>query len=348
MPPGKKDLAGRRLKDLQRNWRNYSDHRLEAASMKKASLTLWMVVLLGLAVAGCSSPAKTATAGPGQSQPTVVTQSVASRPAQEQPPTKTPSLSTVRVSVKASAAQERLAQVQTATPAQEQNSAKEQSTAIPVPAPLTITTKQVQQNSETIQVDLSIPVLAGLRDSKLQQQLNNRFEQEASIFMTGIETQAGEDIKEAAKSGYPFRQYNATSTYKAAYNQNGLLSITVDYYQFTGGAHGATERKPYNYDLETGKELSLQDLFKAGVNYKEILNREIAAQIKANPEGDYFTQPEMGFETIDDDQPFYLTDGGLVVYFAQYEIAPYVAGIPEFKILFGQLKGSVNPRFTGQ
>jgi predicted small secreted protein len=282
--------------------------------MKKTSLTFWMVVLLGLAVAGCSSPAKTTTAGPGQSQPTVATQSVTVTPDQEQPPAKAPA----------------------------------QSTAVPAPAPLTITTKQVQQNSETIQVDLSIPVIDGLQDSKLQQQLNNRFEQDASTFETDIETQAGEDIKEAAKSGYPFRQYNATTAYKVAYNQNGLLSITVDYYQFTGGAHGATERRPYNYDLETGKELSLQDLFKAGVNYKEILNREIAAQIKANPEGGYLTQPEMGFETIDDNQPFYLTDGGLVVYFAQYEIAPYVAGIPEFKIPFSLLKDSVEPRFTGQ
>jgi hypothetical protein len=316
--------------------------------MKKTSLTLWMVVLLGLAVAGCSSPAKTTTAGPGQSQPTIATQSVTVTPDQEQPPAKAPAQSAVRVPSKAGTAQGWPAQVQTAPPAPGQNSSQEQSTAVPAPAPLTITTKQVQQNSETIQVDLSIPVIDGLQDSKLQQQLNNRFEQDASTFETDIETQAGEDIKEAAKSGYPFRQYNATTAYKVAYNQNGLLSITVDYYQFTGGAHGATERRPYNYDLETGTELSLQDLFKAGVNYKEILNREIAAQIKANPEGGYFTQPEMGFETIGDNQPFYLTDGGLVVYFAQYEIAPYVAGIPEFKIPFSLLKDSVEPRFTGQ
>ena len=316
--------------------------------MKKTSLTFWMVVLLGLAVAGCSSPAKTTTAGPGQSQPTVATQSVTVTPDQEQPPAKAPAQSAVRVPPKTGTAQGWPAQVQTAPPAPGQNSSQEQSTAVPAPAPLTITTKQVQQNSETIQVDLSIPVIDGLQDSKLQQQLNNRFEQDASTFETDIETQAGEDIKEAAKSGYPFRQYNATTAYKVAYNQNGLLSITVDYYQFTGGAHGATERRPYNYDLEMGKELSLQDLFKAGVNYKEILNREIAAQIKANPEGGYLTQPEMGFETIDDNQPFYLTDGGLVVYFAQYEIAPYVAGIPEFKIPFSLLKDSVEPRFTGQ
>ena len=62
----------------------------------------------------------------------------------------------------------------------------------------------------------------------------------------------------------------------------------------------------------------------------------------------HFTQPELGFKTIDDNQPFYLTDGGLVVYFGQYEIAPYYVGIPEFKIPFSRLKDSIEPRFTGQ
>ena len=129
-----------------------------------------------------------------------------------------------------------------------------------------------------------------------------------------------------------------------AYNQDGLLSITVDYYQFDGGAHGGTDRRPYNYDLTTGQELALQDLFKQGVKYMEIINREIRKQIAANPEGGYFTQPDMEFKTIADNQPFYLTDGGLVVYFGQYEIAPYAAGIPEFRLPFSLFKGTVQPR----
>jgi|GEM_PF-1316644 hypothetical protein len=308
--------------------------------MKKTSLTLWMVALLGLAVAGCSSPAKTTNAGPGQSQSTVATQNVTNTPEQEQPPV------TVQGPPATKQAQQQPAQSRTASPGQGQSSSQEQSAATPAPA--TVTTKQVQQHSETIQVDLSIPVIDGLQDSKLQQQLNNRFEQDALNFANDTATQAGEDVKEAAKSGYPFQQYNATTAYKTAYNQNGLLSITVDYYQFTGGAQGTTDRIPYNYDLATGQELSLQDIFKAGVNYEETINREIAAQIRANPEGRYFTQPDMEFKTIDDNQPFCLTDGGLVVYFGQAEIAPYSAGIPEFKIPFSLFKDGVRPRFTRQ
>ncbi len=300
--------------------------------MKKASLTLWLVVMLGLVAAGCSSPVKTAPTGQSQGQPTVAAQGATNIPEQQQTPAAAPNQSTTKQ------AQQQPAQGQSQPPALEQPAA--------TPAPVTVTTKKVQQDTEAIQVDLSIPVLDGLQDSKLQQQLNSRFEQDALKFENDLEAQAGEDIKEAVKTGNYFWQYDATTAYKVAYNQNGLLSITVDYYRFTDGAHGTTERIPYNYDLATGQELSLQDLFQAGVNYKEIINQEITAQIKTSPIREYLTVPGMEFKTIDDSQPFYLTDGGLVVYFGQYEIAPYVAGMPEFKIPFNLFNGGVQPQFT--
>jgi len=311
--------------------------------VKKALYAFWMVLLLGLAVAGCSSPAKTTSAGPGYAQPTVTTNSGTTT--QEQPPAKASTQPPAQGHTSATTAHGQPAQGQTASPVQGQNPTQMQPAAIPTP--LTVTTNQVQQNSDAIQVDLSIPVIAGLQDSKIQQQLNNQFDQDALSFDNDISTQAAEDIKQAANSGYPFQQYNATTAYKVAYNQNGLLSVTVDYYQYTGGAHGGTERRPYNYDLETGQELSLQDLFKTGVDYKPIINQDVAAQIKTSPVKEYFTIPGMEFKTIDDNQPFYLTDGGLVIYFGQYEIAPYVAGIPEFQIPFSLFKDGVKPRFTG-
>ena len=112
-----------------------------------------------------------------------------------------------------------------------------------------------------------------------------------------------------------------------------------------------TFRDSYNIDLNTGRQLALKDLFKEGTDYKEIINREIERQIAADPDK-FFTGEEWGFKTISDNQAFYLGDAGtaedgvspggnvpgLVVYFDLYEIAPYVAGFPEFKIpwnLFG-------------
>ena len=38
------------------------------------------------------------------------------------------------------------------------------------------------------------------------------------------------------------------------------------------------------------------------------------------------------FKSIEDKQKFYIQDDNIVVYFDLYDIAPYAAGIPEFKI----------------
>jgi hypothetical protein len=108
---------------------------------------------------------------------------------------------------------------------------------------------------------------------------------------------------------------------------------------YTGGAHGMTDRVAYNYNLNTGEELKLSYLFKKDFNYKDYINNEILKQMKTGE--DIYFHDEGGFKTISDDQRFYLADGNIVIYFTQYEIAPYAAGIPEFKIPLSGLKDNL-------
>jgi hypothetical protein len=139
------------------------------------------------------------------------------------------------------------------------------------------------------------------------------------------------------------RKYEAISQYTLQYNKNGYLSITVDFYMYTGGAHGMTDRVAYNYDLNTGEELKLSDLFNKDFDYKDFINKEILKQMKTNE--DMYFHDEGGFKTISDEQRFYLADGNIAIYFSQYEIAPYAAGIPEFKIPLSSIKENLKEQF---
>jgi len=85
----------------------------------------------------------------------------------------------------------------------------------------------------------------------------------------------------------------------------------------------------YNIDLKTGKLLPLAELFKPG-EYKTVIDKEINRQIALDPES-YF-EGDMGFQGIAKEQNYYLDGENLVIYFNQYEIAPYAAGIRDFKI----------------
>lgn len=213
-----------------------------------------------------------------------------------------------------------------------------------VPGSVKISTKEIKSSSEIINVDLKIPVLTGMKDKELQKNINERFFSEEMGFRDQIEKSAVEFQKYAEEHNIPKRPFEANVSYKVTYNKNNLLSITFYYYMFTGGAHGGTKVISYNIDLKGGKTLALKDFFLPNTNYKAKINSEILRQIKEN-KGFYF---ENAFKSIKDTSPFYITPDNMVFYFQEYEIAPYVAGTPEFSVPISTFKNQLNPELNLQ
>jgi len=194
---------------------------------------------------------------------------------------------------------------------------------------INVDSKAVKKKTSYFSMDVNIPVVKGLKNGSFEKQLNSEIENKILSFGSKLEQDGKEYEKLAKEKGFPVHPYELIVDYKVQYNKNNLLSYTMDVYYYTGGAHGMTERYAYNIDNKASKVLMLQDLFKKDYNYKEVINNEVMEEIKESPEGTYFSNE---FKTISDNQPFYLTDKGIIVYFGLYEIAPYVSGIPEFTI----------------
>ena len=51
------------------------------------------------------------------------------------------------------------------------------------------------------------------------------------------------------------------------------------------------------------------------------------------------------FKGIEDKQKFYIQDDNLVIYFDLYDIAPYVASIPEFPINVSKIDHILKPEY---
>ena len=207
---------------------------------------------------------------------------------------------------------------------------------------VTVATKEENLNTEFIEIKLKLPQVSDMQNKEAQAELNNQFN---SIYklkdsMQKDAKQATVDLKQI---GVPFRPYQLVADYNVSYNQKGFLSLTTIVYTFTGGEHGGTTKTTYNVDINSGKPISLKSMFKEEVNYKDLINQEIGKQIDKDP-ANYF-KGDQGFKTIADNQNFYLKDGKIVVYFSQYEIAPYAAGIPEFGIQLNQFKDSLKPEY---
>lgn len=105
-------------------------------------------------------------------------------------------------------------------------------------------------------------------------------------------------------------------------------------------ASGAETRRYYNLDKTTGQYVQLTDLFPKGVDYVTAISDNIRVQMKQrmaeNEEQIYFIDsdmPEDDFQQIAADQSFYRNqDGGLVIAFNEYDVAPGYMGCPEFVI----------------
>jgi len=194
-----------------------------------------------------------------------------------------------------------------------------------------LSTKSVTEEADNVITNLNIPVFEGLRDKKYQAQLNDMIESKVMKELDNLKKQAREDEADAKKSGFKIRPYTLDIHFEVksdggAANDN-IVSIELITYTYTGGAHGMPRIETYNIlDEAQATRVELKDLL--GGNYKETVNEFIRQQIAKQPD-DYF---KLSFKGISDTQSFYIEKGAAVILFDVYEIAPYAAGIPEFRL----------------
>jgi hypothetical protein len=136
-----------------------------------------------------------------------------------------------------------------------------------------------------------------------------------------------------------------------------LLSIKMEYYQFTGGAHGGTQFEYLNYNLETGEKINWQDVFKKDSNYLQVISDYSKIQLKK--------QLLQGQESMSDEK--WITEGtkpnpdnyntnvgfysesskaaenrGLSVTFQQYQVAAYAQGPVEIVVPYTELRDVID------
>lgn len=155
--------------------------------------------------------------------------------------------------------------------------------------------------------------------------------------------QAIEQYQYSLQHNLPIISYEAKTIYKITYLTESIVSLYFDQYTFTGGAHGSTYRYSNTWNLKTDALIELKDFFPHQPNFKETIIQSITKQIGKQIEKQFSNNQTYYFEDYKDNVPkefrennFYLTPNGIVIYFQQYDIAPYSSGLPQFLIPFSQ------------
>lgn len=127
---------------------------------------------------------------------------------------------------------------------------------------------------------------------------------------------------------------SVTGYFEIKNNQRGVLSISIINYAYReNAAHGLTIIKSLNFDIRTGRNYSLEELFIPGSDYLSRLNAIVEKQIQER------NIPILNeFPGVSPQQDYYIADKALVIYYQLYEITPYVYGFPQFPISVYELQ----------
>lgn len=150
---------------------------------------------------------------------------------------------------------------------------------------------------------------------------------------TELYSQAVEQVEYSQDNQFPFHNYEFLSVYQVTYNEDCVTSLYTNQYTYLGGAHGNTIRDSQTWDFCTGNQLSLLDFFPNNPKFTDYIfngiQQQIEEQLKTSSSQYFDDYPSLirGNFNING---FFVKPTGIVIYYQQYDIAPYVSGIPEF------------------
>ncbi len=133
----------------------------------------------------------------------------------------------------------------------------------------------------------------------------------------------------------PFRPWEVMLDFTVTYNEQGLLSLYTEAYEYTGGAHGITMRCGDTWCLCNGMPRPLSSFFPPKSHWKRTVLVRVTESIQAalsTGEALYFDDWETSVAREFDASRFYLTQQGVTVFYPLYTLAPYAEGIPAFLV----------------
>jgi hypothetical protein len=156
-----------------------------------------------------------------------------------------------------------------------------------------------------------------------------------------------ESVMKDASPDFPI-VYALDVNSSVVYNKPAALSVSIDFYINTGGAHPNSYARYFVFNPKTGKHLKLNDIFITG--FEDKLNKLIDKKYRAlrNLKDTDRLDGEKGYlfdNFIKFNDNFILTKGGINFYYNNYEIAAYAVGPTELNFTYKELEEILKPDY---
>ena len=197
-----------------------------------------------------------------------------------------------------------------------------------------IATHSFEEENKTLSYTLQAqwPVVEGAITPQIEQ-FNLAAQQLVSDTLTGFAKEAPPPLPETPGN---FAYVN----YRVINASNDLLSILFDVSIYTGGAHPNTVHIPLNFDLNAGKTLTYNDIFKPGMDAVSTLSAIATDELTRT---NRLMFPEGAEPRPENYQVWNFDFNGLLITFDQYQVMPYAAGPQTVAIPYYELKDDLKP-----
>lgn len=205
---------------------------------------------------------------------------------------------------------------------------------------LTFVSFREQGQLPTYTISAQTPMFAGVDDARVQgfnEAISNLVQHEIGYFRKNVLAQMP---AQPASSGSSF-----DARYTVIFQSGGIWSLKFDFSGYAdGAAHPYRYSLTYNYDLEQGKKLSMDELFPADSDYLGALSSFCIAELSKRDIGFYGGFQPGAEPTPENYRNWNITADGLLVTFDEYQVAPYVAGAQTVIVPYSKLTTLINPK----
>ncbi len=157
------------------------------------------------------------------------------------------------------------------------------------------------------------------------------------------------DLDNELKALSSNHQINLLVKPKILQAQGKVVTVVLNSSSYLGGAHGSAAQHYYNFDLKEQKQIKLEDLLRP--QQKAALEKLTHEAFKT-----WVMDSKLADNVADYEQawPFKLSNNfllgeqGLILQYGEYEIGPYVVGLPRLVIPYDQLQDVLKEEYLPQ
>ncbi|MCF0262907.1 RsiV family protein [Acinetobacter guillouiae] len=169
------------------------------------------------------------------------------------------------------------------------------------------------------------------------QQLQERVQPYANSFL-----EMDKELKTLGASG----QITISLSPKILNSDKPLATVVLNTSSYLGGAHGASAQTYFNFDLVSKKQVDLDQIIEANqkAKFEKLAHDAFKTWVIDSKLAESVNEYEQAWKfTLSDN--FYLGKQGLILQYGEYDIGPYVVGLPRLMIPYDQLKGVLKSQY---